>query len=120
MRILCKRDILVKSDIHFRSYVSYTVDKFYYFFPDFYIFLILLLICVLNIYCMISAFGKAFLSLYSINVKLFWKLIKVFFECLCINKIYCKRGVLCAKIAMYPAFTVRLWVTGKSHSGAHI
>ena len=30
---------------------------------------------------------------------------KVLFGFLCINKIYCKRGVLSAKISTYPAFT---------------
>ena len=54
---------------------------------------------------MISAFGKTFLSLYSTLVKLIWKLMKVLFGFLCINKIYCKRGVLSAKISTYPAFT---------------
>ena len=54
---------------------------------------------------MISAFGKTFLSLYSTLVKLIWKLMKVLFGVLCINKIYCKRGVLSAKISTYPAFT---------------
>jgi len=49
--VLCKKDILVKSDF-FSSIIfklQMTVDKFYYFFSDFYIFLLLLLSCVLNI-----------------------------------------------------------------------
>jgi len=41
--------MLVKRDIRFRYYFSYNVDKFYYFFPDFYIFRLLLLIYVLNL-----------------------------------------------------------------------